>query len=50
MTQGWHAQITLKPGNQDFGSIVLSSEDEGELQGVAGLVEMLTGEAPVPES
>jgi hypothetical protein len=36
-----HAQITLKPVNPDFDPIVLSSTDEGELQVVAELVEVL---------
>lgn len=44
-----HAQITLKPANPDFDPIVLSSEDEGELQVVAELVEVLTGESPDAE-
>lgn len=46
-----HAQITLKPVNPDFDPIVLSSTDEGELQVVAELVEVLdaaegTGNVP----
>lgn len=40
-----HAQITLKPANPDFDPIVLSSEDENELQVVAELVEVLWGES-----
>lgn len=38
-----HAQITLKPANPDFDPIVLSSEDEDELEVVAELVEVLRG-------
>jgi SOS-response transcriptional repressor LexA len=40
-----HAQITLKPVNPDFDPIVLSSEDEGKMQVVAELVEVLRGES-----
>lgn len=40
-----HAKITLKPVNPDFDPIVLNSEDEGELQVVAELVEVLRGES-----
>lgn len=40
-----HAQITLKPVNPDFDPIVLNSEDDGELQVVAELVEVLRGES-----
>jgi SOS-response transcriptional repressor LexA len=45
-----HARITLKPVNSDFDPIVLTGEDEGELQVVAELVEVLTGEVPDAEN
>jgi SOS-response transcriptional repressor LexA len=37
-----HATITLKPLNPDFEPIVLTGRDEGELQVVAELVEVLS--------
>jgi SOS-response transcriptional repressor LexA len=40
-----HSKITLKPINRDFQPIVLSAEDEHQLQVVAELVEVLTNEA-----
>ncbi len=39
-----HERITLKPVNSDFEPIVLTGVDEGELQVVAELVEVLAGE------
>ena len=36
-----HAKITLKPVNVDFEPIILTKEDEGELQVVAEVVEVL---------
>jgi hypothetical protein len=36
----------LKPVNPDFEPIVLTGADEGELEVVAELVEVLTGGAP----
>ena len=36
-----HQRITLKPVNPDFKPIVLTDADEGELQVVAQLVEVL---------
>jgi type I restriction enzyme R subunit len=46
-TQGgesWrHATITLKPANPDFEPIVLSGADEGQVQVIAELVEVLGG-------
>ncbi|MGI8785974.1 MAG: S24 family peptidase [Acidobacteriota bacterium] len=39
-----HAKVTLKPVNPDFEPIVLTG-DEGELQVIAELVEVLGGEA-----
>ena len=38
-----HEKITLKPVNPDFGPIVLTDADEGQLQVVAELVEVLRG-------
>ena len=38
-----HARITLKPVNPDFQPIVLTDAEEGELQVVAELVEVLGG-------
>ena len=38
-----HEKITLEPVNQDFEPIVLTSADEGELQVIAELVEVLEG-------
>ena len=38
-----HAKITLKPVNSEFAPIVLTEADEGQLQVVAELVEVLTG-------
>ncbi len=40
-----HARITLKPVNPDFQPIVLTKAEEGELQVVAELVEVLGGES-----
>ena len=40
-----HARITLKPLNPDFEPIMLTSAEEGELQVIAELVEVLSGEA-----
>ena len=40
-----HERITLKPVNNDFEPIVLTGDDEGELQVVAELVEVLATEA-----
>ena len=40
-----HERITLKPVNPDFEPIVLTSMDEGELQVIAELVQVLTGES-----
>jgi len=36
-----HTKITLKPVNSDFESIVLTGEDEGQVQVVAEVVEVL---------
>ena len=36
-------KITLKPVNPDFEPIVLTGADEGELQVIAELVEVLGG-------
>ncbi len=44
-----HAKITLKPANTDFEPIVLTGADEGELQVVAELVEVLADEALGPK-
>ena len=44
-----HTKITLEPVNRDFGPIVLTG-DEGELQVIAELVEVLDGGAPGEES
>ena len=38
-----HARITLKPINPDFQSIELTGSEDGELQVVAELVEVLGG-------
>jgi len=38
-----HARITLKPNNPDFQSIVLSGADEGRIQVIAEMVEVLGG-------
>ena len=38
-----HTKITLDPVNADFEPIVLSGTDEGSLQGVAEVVEVLGG-------
>ena len=40
-----HEKITLEPVNPDFEPIVLTDADEGELQVVAELVEVLQREA-----
>ena len=40
-----HARITLKPVNPDFQPIVLTGAEEGELQVIAELVEVLGGES-----
>ena len=41
---GWHhTRITLNPVNPDFDSIVLIPEEEGNLQVIAELVEVLSG-------
>jgi SOS-response transcriptional repressor LexA len=40
-----HERITLKPLNPDFEPIVLTGTDEGELQVIAELVEVLRGES-----
>jgi len=40
-----HSRITLKPVNPDFEPIILTGADEGQLQVVAELVEVLTNEA-----
>lgn len=40
-----HERITLKPINPDFDPIVLTSHDEGELQVIAELVEVLGSKA-----
>ena len=40
-----HAQINLKPVNPDFKPVVLTSEEAGELQVIAELVEVLPAEA-----
>ena len=40
--EGWrHTKITLKPGNRDFAPIVLTGAEEGQLQVVAEVVEVL---------
>ena len=36
-----HTEITLKPVNLEFGPIVLTGTDEGRLQVVAEVVEVL---------
>ena len=38
-----HTRITLRPNNPAFEPIVLTGEDEGELQVVAELIEVLEG-------
>jgi len=40
-----HARITLKPVNPDFEPIVLTGADEGQLEVVAELIEVLWGQA-----
>ena len=45
-----HAKITLEPVNPDFDPIVLTGSDEGELQVVAELVEVLEREAFLAEA
>jgi SOS-response transcriptional repressor LexA len=40
-----HSEIILKPVNPDFEPIVLTGEDEGQLQVIAELVEVLGGES-----
>jgi hypothetical protein len=40
-----HERITLKPLNPDFERIVLATHDEGELQVIAELVEVLGSKA-----
>ena len=40
-----HERITLKPLNPDFDPIVLTGTDQGELQVIAELVEVLGGES-----
>ncbi|MEA3412575.1 MAG: S24 family peptidase [Pseudomonadota bacterium] len=40
-----HARITLKPINPDYEPLVLTGEDEGELQVIAELVEVLADES-----
>jgi SOS-response transcriptional repressor LexA len=42
-----HAKITLKPVNPDFQDIVLSGAEQGQLQVVAELIEVLSGKAYV---
>ena len=44
-----HTRITLKPNNPDFGPIVLTGADEGELQVIAELIEVLTPTTPAGE-
>ncbi|MGH8567853.1 MAG: hypothetical protein ACREXU_07495 [Gammaproteobacteria bacterium] len=39
-----HAKITLKPVNLDFQHIVLTGTEQGQLQVVAELIEVLSGE------
>ena len=43
-----HAKITLSPVNPDFEPIVLTGTDEGSLQVIAELVEVLGGEREEP--
>ena len=38
-----HEKITLQPANPDFGPVVLNGADEGELQVIAELIEVLEG-------
>ncbi len=45
-----HEKVTLKPVNPDFEPIVLTAADEGELQVVAKLVEVLEPNAFSPET
>jgi SOS-response transcriptional repressor LexA len=40
-----HERVTLKPVNPDFDPIVLTSKNEGELQVIAELVEVLGGKS-----
>jgi len=40
-----HAQITLKPVNPDFQPIVLTDVEEGQVQVIAELIEVLGGES-----
>lgn len=40
-----HIKITLKPLNPNFEPIVLTGKDEGELQVIAELVEVLGGQS-----
>ncbi len=40
-----HERITLKPVNPDFKPIVLTGADEGQLQVIAEVAEVLKGEA-----
>jgi hypothetical protein len=40
-----HTRVTLKPVNPDFKSIVLTGAEEGELQVITELVEVLPPEA-----
>ena len=40
-----HEKITLKPVNPDFQPIVLTGADEGQLQVIAEVVEVLGGES-----
>jgi len=44
-----HSKIVLKPVNPAFAPIVLAGADEGEIQVIAELVEVLTATAPVRE-
>jgi len=45
-----HATIRLKPTNPEFEPIVLTDVDEGDLQVVAELIEVVSGDAqPEPE-
>ena len=44
--ESWrHSKIILKPINPDFDPIVLTGDDEGELQVIAEFIEVLGGEA-----
>lgn len=40
-----HAMITLKPVNPDFQPIVLSGAEQGQLQVVTELIEVLSGKS-----